>query len=401
MTVPVLTNDQARRLFLARHGLMDPPSGKATGAALAGLIDSLGFVQVDSVNTFARAHDLILWSRRQSYRPESLRWINDRARATFEHWTHDASIIPMAFYPLWRMRFERDRERLHGKWKDWHGAGFHPEIDRVLNQVAEQGPCCSADMEDDRPEKSTGWWDWKPSKVALEYLWRSGDLAVTKRVGFRKFYDLSERVIPADTRAVQLSDDEIIEQACVAAMDRLGFATSGELAAFFALIRPEHAKQWVAGALAERRLTEVDITGADGQRKRAFMWVKDLETLAELPAPSSRVRVLSPFDPALRERKRAERLFGFHYRIEIFVPAPRRRYGYYVFPVLEGTRLIGRIDMARDNGVLHVRAFWPETGVRMGSGRVERLRAELERAARFATGGALDFAEDWLRGPLS
>jgi hypothetical protein len=401
VSVPVLNNDAARRLFLARHGLLEPPSGRATGSALAGLIDTLGFVQVDSVNTFARAHDLILWSRRQSYRPESLRWINDRARATFEHWTHDASIIPMAFYPLWRMRFERDRERLHGKWKDWHGAGFHPEIEKVLNRVADEGACCSADMEDDRAEKSTGWWDWKPSKVALEYLWRSGELAVTKRVGFRKFYDLSERVIPAATRAVRLSDAEIIEQACAAAMDRLGFATSGELAAFFDLIRPDQAKAWMAGALADKRLVEVEVTGADGKGKRVSMWARDLDTLAELPEPSPRVRILSPFDPALRDRKRAERLFGFHYRIEIFVPAPRRKYGYYVFPVLEGSRLIGRIDMARDKGVLEVRAFWPEKSVRMGAGRVARLRAELERAARFATGGALNLAEDWLRAPLS
>ncbi|WP_341860890.1 crosslink repair DNA glycosylase YcaQ family protein [Gymnodinialimonas sp. 57CJ19] len=401
MTTPVIPNEQARRLFLARHGLMEPPSGPAKGAALAQVVHGLGFVQVDSVNTFARAHDLILWSRRQTYRPAALRWINDRARATFEHWTHDASIIPMEFYPLWRMRFERDRARLHAKWKDWHGEGFHPEIDKVLRHVAENGVCCSADMEDERVEKSTGWWDWKPSKVALEYLWRSGELAVTKRVGFRKFYDLSERVIPSDVLAQQVSDAEIIDRACVAALDRLGFATSGELAAFFDLIRPGDAKTWVAQALAEGRVVAVDITLNNGQLRRSVMWPKGLETLDELPAPSPRVRVLSPFDPALRDRKRAERLFGFHYRIEIFVPAPKRRYGYYVFPVMEGTRLIGRIDMAREGEALSVRAFWAEQGVSMGAGRVARLQAEIARAARFATGGGVRYDEGWLRGPVA
>ncbi|GAB5445419.1 winged helix-turn-helix domain-containing protein [Gymnodinialimonas sp.] len=397
MSTPVLSNDQARRLFLQRHGLMAPPSGGAKGAALSQLVHDLGFVQVDSVNTFARAHDLILWSRRQTYRPEGLRWINDRARATFEHWTHDASIIPMEFYPMWRMRFERDKARLHSKWRDWHGQGFHPEIDTVLARVQDEGMCCSSDMEDEGVEKSTGWWDWRPSKVALEYLWRCGELAITKRVGFRKFYDLSERVIPPEHLNARLTDEEIVNWACTAALDRLGFATSGELAAFFDLVRPADAKAWVAEALASGRAVEVEITGYDGKPRRSIMWPKDLEMMDNLPDPSPRVRVLSPFDPALRDRKRAERLFGFHYRIEIFVPAPKRRYGYYVFPVMEGTRLIGRIDIARDEGVLAVRAFWPEKGVRMGTGRVARLCAELDRAARFATEGEIRFAPDWLR----
>ncbi|WP_224815474.1 winged helix-turn-helix domain-containing protein [Hasllibacter sp. MH4015] len=397
MARPLLSNAQARRLFLDRHLLIAPPSGPARGQALADLITDLGFVQVDSVNTFARAHDLILWSRRQSYRPASLRWVNDRARATFEHWTHDASIVPIQFFPMWRMRFERDRARLHGKWRDWHGGSFHAEIDKVLRYVADNGACCTADMEEDRPEKSTGWWDWRPSKVALEYLWRSGDLSICHRRGFRKFYDLSERVIPAEHLNARMQDAEIVDWACRAALDRLGFATSGELAAFFALVTPAHAKEWVARALADGDVVEVDIEGADGAPRRSFMNPNTLETLEQIPEPSPRVRILSPFDPALRDRNRAERLFGFFYRIEIFVPAPKRRYGYYVFPVMEGTRLIGRIDMAREGEVLAVRAFWAEDGVRMGQGRQSRLIAELERAARFAGCSDLRIASDWLR----
>ena len=397
--IPTLDNRAARRLFLDRHALLEAPSGGAKGQALGDLVDRLGFVQVDSVNTFARAHDLILWSRRQSYRPEGLRWINDRARATFEHWTHDASVIPMAFFPMWRMRFERDRARLHGRWKDWHGDRFHAEVDGVLRHVSDNGMCCTSDMADEGAEKSTGWWDWKPSKVALEYLWRSGDLAITKRVGFRKFYDLTERVVPPEALNARVEDAQIVDWACSAALDRLGFATSGELAAFFALVTPADARGWVAQALAHGRVVEVDVAGVDGRPRRAVMWPDDLDSLDDLPDPSQRVRILSPFDPALRDRTRAERLFGFHYRIEIFVPAPQRRYGYYVFPVLEGADMIGRIDMARDGAVLAVRAFWAEPGVRMGAGRRARLRAELERAARFAGCDDLRLAADWLRGP--
>ena len=394
---PILRNADARRLFLNRHGLLSTPGGPASGSALASVIKDLGFVQVDSVNTFARAHDMILWTRRPTYKPASLRWINDRARSTFEHWTHDASIIPMGFFPMWRMKFDRDRARLHGKWKDWHGGAFHAEVDRVLKHVNDYGSCCTRDVGGERPSKSTGWWDWEPSKVALEYLWRSGELSVSKRVGFRKHYDLTERVVPPEFLNARYTDEEIVEWACTAALDRLGFATSGELAAFFALIGPEASKSWAQRALSTGRLVAIDVEGHDGALRTSITTHSALETLENLPTASQRVRILSPFDPALRDRKRAERLFGFHYRIEIFVPEAKRRYGYYVFPVLEGLRLIGRIDMARDGGCLRVRGFWPETGVRMGRGRIERLETEIERAARFGGCSEIDFADGWLR----
>ena len=149
--------------------------------------------------------------------------------------------------------------------------------------------------------------------------------------------------------------------------------------------------------LADRRVVEVDVACADGALRRVFAQ-PDL-TDESLPDPGTRIRVLSPFDPALRDRKRAERLFGFHYRIEIFVPEAKRRYGYYVFPVLEGDRLIGRIDMKcdRDTRRLVVRAFWPEHRVRMGKGRQSRLQTELDRVARFAGADAVEYSGDWLR----
>jgi uncharacterized protein YcaQ len=401
VSVPLLTNQAARRLFLERHALLEAPSGPAKGAALAGLIERLGFVQVDSVNTMARAHDLIVWSRRPTYRPASLRWVNDRARATFEHWTHDAAIVPMAFYPHWRLRFARDRARLHGRWKDWHGEQFHGELDRVLAHVSENGAVSSADFSGERAEKSTGWWDWHPSKTALEYLWRSGDLAVTRREGFRKFYDLAERVVPPEALNARRPDlAETVDWACSAALDRLGFATSGELAAFWDLLTPLEAKDWVAHARASGRVIDVDVACADGSLRRSVAWPGVMEEAEALPMPGPRVRVLSPFDPALRDRKRAERLFGFHYRIEIFVPEAQRRYGYYVFPVLEGARLVGRIDMAAQGGrtCLTVRAFWPEAGVRMGAGRSRRLSDEIDRIAGLAGCGDVAYQPGWLRG---
>jgi hypothetical protein len=175
-------------------------------------------------------------------------------------------------------------------------------------------------------------------------------------------------------------------------LDRLGFATSGELAAFWDHLTPAEAKAWCTTVLAEGSVIEVDVEGVDGKLRRSFARPDVMEAVA---APVPRLRILSPFDPALRDRKRAERLFGFHYRIEIFVPEAKRKYGYYVFPVMEGDRLIGRIDMKREGSVLVVRRFWPELGVRMGSGRMRALATELDRAAVFGGCEEVRYGEDW------
>ncbi len=360
-----------------------------------GVIDHLGFVQVDSVNTVARAHDMILWSRRQQYRPAALSHLLHRDRQVFEHWTHDASVIPMAFWPHWRLRFDRDRDRLASRWAEWQSHGFADKIDAVRRQIADTGHCTSAEVGADEVRGSGGWWDWHPSKTALEYLWRCGEVSVVRRDGFKKVYDLTERVIPEAYRAAIYDSEATIDWACNAAINRLAFATSGEVAAFWGLVTPDEAKVWCARELAAGRLIEVGVTGTDGSVRRSFAR-PDLPDLA-VPDALPRVRILSPFDPALRDRKRAARLFGFYYRIEIFVPAPRRRYGYYVFPVIEGDTLIGRIDAKRDGDVLAVAGFWPEVGIRMGAGRLARLQAELDRLARFVGCGVVDYAEGWLR----
>lgn len=398
MSPPLLTNADARRLFLDRHLLLRPQSGLARGADLGGVLADLGFVQVDSVNTLARAHDLILWSRRGRYRPHALDQLVARQRAAFEHWTHDAAVVPMPFYPMWRLKFTRDEARIRQRWPAWRGEGWDREIDTVLQRIAAHGPASVMDVGPDEVRGASGWWDWHPSKTALEYLWRSGRLAISHRTGFRKIYDLAERVIPAEYRAIHVDPPEVIDWAMSASLDRLGFATSGELAAFFEIATREEAKRWCADALAQGRIIAVDVEMADGSRRRSFSTAQMLDTLSDLPLPSQRVRLLSPFDPALRDRARAERLFGFHYRIEIFVPAPKRRYGYYVFPVMQGGRLIGRLDAKRDAGVLAVRAFWPEAGVRMGRARQAGLLAELQRILPLAEATEVRFAPDWLRG---
>lgn len=400
---PRLDNMLARKLFLDRHALLRPGGGPGRGADLAGLIETLGFVQLDSVNTFARAHDLILWSRRQRYRPPALNAALARDRAVFEHWTHDAAAIPMAFHPYWRLKFERDAAHLRDRWQNWRREGFVEQIDEVLDHVSRHGACTTRDVGKDEEKSSGGWWDWHPSKTALEYLWRSGALSVTRREGFRKVYDLTERVIPADILSRHVDDAEIVNWACNAALDRLGFATSGEIAAFWDIVTKAEAADWCRDARARGLIEEVEVEGADGARRVSFARPGVVDAALSLPEPSSRVRIVSPFDPALRDRARAERLFDFSYRIEIFVPEAKRIYGYYVFPVMEGTCPIGRIDMKADRATdtLRIRAFWPEQGIRMGKGRTERLVSELDRSAGLGGCRTIDFAEGWLRDPIS
>ena len=394
-----LDNQTARRVFLDRHALIEPPTGSAAPADIQKLIERLGFVQVDSVQTVARAHHMILWSRRQSYRPRTLDRLLEKNRSLFENWTHDAAIIPTRFFPYWHENFHRSRQRMEERWPKWQGNTFLGECDDILKRIGQTGPISSGEASGSNAGNGGCWWDWHPAKAAMAYLWRSGKLAIARREGFRKYYDLTEKVIPEPHRTVAPTDLSL-DWACNAALDRLGFATHGEIAAFWDLFSSAEARGWCLTEVAAGRLVEGLITHANGKSARVYARPDIAETTNDIPEPpATRIRILSPFDPALRDRKRAERLFGFHYRIEIFVPEAKRKYGYYVFPVMEGARVIGRIDVKalREFDCLSVRAFWPEAGIRMSKVRIARLEAELSRLARFSGCTIVDFADGWLR----
>ncbi|SMO72146.1 winged helix-turn-helix domain-containing protein [Ruegeria faecimaris] len=404
MAMQRLNNRAARALFMDRHALAEQPSGAAKGSDLLELIRRLGFVQLDSINTVARAHDMILFSRRPAYRAKNLKHVYERDRGLFEHWTHDAAVIPMEFYPHWHLRFQRDANLLKSRWKNWRRDGFEQQFETVLQHIRDHGPVSSSDVGKDEKKGSGGWWDWHPSKTALEFLWRSGALTVIGRQGFQKRYDLTERVIETHLCPGNMPCDaeHTVDWLCHAALDRLGFATSGELAAFWDTVSTAEARSWCKTALTEGHVEEIEIECANGQARKLFARPGIAEQAAQIAPAPGRIRVLSPFDPMLRDRDRSQRLFGFHYRIEVFVPAPKRTYGYYVFPLLEGDRLIGRIDMKahRDQSVLRVSALWPERTVRWSDARTRRLQAELDRVRRFAGLDDIEFAENWQKDPI-
>ncbi len=396
MPVPV-PNGAARRFLIDRAGLAGAPAKAADRDGLYATVERLGFVQLDSINAVERAHHHILHSRSRGYRAGHLTRLVEKDRLLFEHWTHDAAVLPAAFFPYWRHRFERDRTRLPTRWDGrFGGEAFRADCDRVLDRIARDGAVLTREFDSEKPK--TGWWDWHPSKTALEFLWHTGELAIARREGFQKVYDLTERVIPAEHLRREVSHEEFVDWACRSALERLGFATRGEIAAFWGLVAPDVAGRWLSHHA--RALESLEIEAGDGGKPVAVHALAGTHAaVAAAPKAPSRLRILNPFDPLLHDRRRAERIFGFHFRIEVFVPEPKRKYGYYVFPVLRGETMVGRIDMKADRaaGALAVRAFWREAGVRQSAALAGGLEAELDRIRRFASLDSVVLAPGWLR----
>lgn len=393
-----LSEDQARRLILSLQGLARPPRGRLSAGGLLALIEDMGFVQLDSVATVERAHHMILFSRAEAYRPELLRRLVEDKALLFEHWTHDAAVIPTGFYPYWAYRFAREEAVLREKFIRYFGDAHVGELDRILDHIRDNGPVMARDFADGAGRRQ-GWWDWHASKAALELHWRTGRLAVARRRGFQKVYDLAERVIPEAARAEMPTAAAFVDWACRSALDRLGFASPGEIARFWDLVTIPEAKAWCEAEVGRSIRTAV-VEAADGVRTRQAFARGDIEdVLAGLPQLPNRLRALNPFDPVLRDRKRLLWTFGFDYRIEIFVPAGRRRYGYYVFPLLDRDRFIGRLDMKADRtrDTLAVSALWLEPGIRLTKARMARLEAELDRICRFAGVGSVTMADGYLK----
>ena len=382
-----IANADARRLFLDLHGLSDPPLGRLTAEGCQAVVDRIGFVQVDSINTVERAHHMILFARRHGYAQTQLPRLVEKTRGLFEGWTHDASLIPTRFFPYWSRRFADVQQRAAtSRWWTEAGPDFPKVLDQVRERVATEGPLLTRSFEEERQRPAGGWWDWTPSKMALEFLWRTGVLAVARRESFQKVYDLTERVIPEQHRGPAPDPDEVVDWACRSALERLGVARPGEIAGFWDLISIREAEQWCDRQARSGALCVAHVEGADGKAAVSFAFADIADRLAAAaPAPDV-LRVLSPFDPVIRNRQRLERLFGFDYRFEAFVPEAKRRWGYYVFPILEGDRLVGRIDMRarRDSGDLAVAGLWWEPKVRSSKARLRRLETQLDRIRRFA-----------------
>lgn len=389
----ILENQVARRAVLTLQGLADPPHLRLSQDALRDLLVRLGFVQMDSIRWVERAHHMILYARNQTYRPKMLERLHEKDGWLFENWTHDASLIPVDFYPYWKHKFRRHRQQMELKFERWQGAGFVEHIPELLARIEAEGQIMSRDLEKPQSDGPKEMWQWHDGKAALEFLWRTGRVAVPARKGFQKCYDLCSRVIPEAPYRAEVNEAEFVDWACRSALERLGFGSAGDIARYWDLVSIGEVNQWLETE-GNGQYRDVEIVCADRKTRRKLLARPDIEdVVSKLPEPPARLRALSPFDPVIRDRNRLSWLFGFEYRIEIYVPPEKRQYGYYVFPLLEGDRLVGRIDMqaVRANNCLAVKKLWLEPKVRWSAGRAARLESELVRQARLSGVGDYHF----------
>ncbi len=365
-------------MWLGAQGLAATPTGALD---LHELITRLGFVQLDTIQVVARAHHHILWSRNQNYREPMLNRLLAEQRGVFEHFTHDASVIPMQFYPMWRRQFQRLEAKVK-KW-EWHRGMLDSQGRNLIkDRIRAEGPLCTKAF-DTKIEGEKKMWARPPHKLALDYMWYAGELSTSHRENFTKFYDLTDRVVPSALLEQSHEDAVQIDWLCRSALDRMAFGSEGDIQRFWDAVSNAEAKRWVSDV--SRALVPVEIECAD--RSSVVVWAPaDIEARLETaPAPTSRLRILNPFDPVVRDRRRLNRLFGFEYTVEMFVPAAKRVWGYYVFPLLEGDRFVGRIEVKADRkrGRLLVENLWWEPKVKPTPNRMDKLEAELARMQRF------------------
>ena len=380
----------ARRLALARAGLLKPNwtdlprrasgSGRRARAGAHAVIQRFGYLQLDTVSIAgARSHGIVLLSRLEGIDAALPEQLLAPGEPLFEYWGHEASWLPLDLYPTFA--FRRHDFRAHPWWGDV--VGEHPQVtDNLLMRIRNEGPLKSADFEG---RGSRGWWDLKIAKKVASHLWSTGILAIRTRKNFQRSYDLAERVIPSDMLNLEEPIDAAIKRLLLLALGGHGWAQTGTLTATWRL---RNLRSEVAAALAalteEGDIQPCDLVLKDGRRVKGWVRPKDLDLAARLRRVRPRADLgvlLSPFDPVLWDRARVGTLFGFDQILEIFKPAPQRRYGYYCLPVLAADRLVARYDFKADRkkGVLNVLSLKFEDNEPAAR---EAARSALERYAQ-------------------
>jgi uncharacterized protein YcaQ len=382
-----ISNAQARRIALAAQGFGEPrPAGRIDRRHLRKVLDRIGLIQIDSVNVLVRSQELPLFARLGPH-PRTL--IDDATAdgELFEYWVHEACHVPTDQYHLhqWRMREPH-------RWAAFRRliAEQGNYIEHVYQHVVQHGPVVAGDLKSRVGKKGT-WWDYDDGKIALEALFYEGRLtARRRRHDFARVYDLRERMIPAHhLERPAMPERDARKELLVLAAKYHGIGTLHDLADYHRM-KPTDCRPLMQELVDEGRLQQVTVAGWD---KPAF-----LHPDAKLPRRIAARALLSPFDPVVWNRDRALRLFGFHYRIEIYTPAPKRQYGYYVLPFLLGDELVARVDLKADRAgsALLVQSAWGEPGIEEAE-VADELLAELQLMARWLE---LDQVEITGRGDL-
>jgi uncharacterized protein YcaQ len=352
----------ARRIALAAQGFDTArPKTKATERQVDALISRLGVIQIDSVNVLVRSQELPLFARLGNHDRNAIPRATE-AQKLFEYWGHEAAHLPVDLHPLFRWKMNAART---GKVTHWGLTSFYEEnkafVKRTLKHVTTNGPTTSRELST-RTEKKGTWWDWDEAKVALEYLFLTGQLMSRGRgTDFARIYDTPERVLPQRVfDAATPSERDARKQLLVRSAIAQGVATASDLADYYRQ-KPASVKPLIAELLEEGELRAVAV---DGWTEKAFVH-RD----AKLPKQLHATALLSPFDSLVWCRPRNERLFNFHYRIEIYTPKEKRKFGYYVLPFMMDGEMVGRVDLKADraSGVLQAHSVHTEKGVKRSS----------------------------------
>ena len=384
-----LSAAQARRVALAAQGFGRPRPSTIGTRQLNTLVQRLGLLQLDSVNVFERSHYLPVFARLGDYDKADLdRLTFSRKSAYTEYWAHEAAIIPIENWPLFRWRMEARRERWYGQKDSWvrDNAAM---LDWLRAELRDKGPIAASEIEHDSGKGEGGWWGWSSVKLGLEYLFGWGEVVSAGRTRFERTYALAEQRLPASVLDQRVTETDAVRRLMALSAQAHGVGTLRDLADYYRI------KQAPA-ALALKDLVDagdvVPVT-VEGWKQPGY-----LHREARIPRTMNAGALLSPFDPVVWERARAERMFDFHYRIEIYTPEPKRVFGYYSLPILIDDALVGRIDLKNDrqNRVLRVQSAWREAHA--PAGIEERIVPLLENTRAWQ---GLDSVEFTGRGDLS
>ncbi|GGM45265.1 winged helix-turn-helix domain-containing protein [Microbacterium saperdae] len=401
-----LSPAQARRMALAAQGFTRARPTAVSAAHIHRMMDRIGVLQIDSVNVFARSHYLPLLSRLGAYDPALLdKVFLSRTTHYVEYLAHEATFIPIEDWPLWQFRMDDFRRRWSAE-DSWVSANART-VQWVQDELRTRGPLRPADLRADAPRERGTWWDWDDVKLALEHLWRTGDVAISGRKGFERTYALAEQVIPERIRAQKISRAEAIRTLIARAARSSGVATQSDLADYYRIRDRAAVTQAIADLTESGELLPVRVRGWErGGRPLAAWRHRD----GVLPHRVDAAAVLTPFDPVVWFRDRALRAFELDYRIEIYVPAEKRRYGYYSLPVLVGDRIVARVDLKSDRAAstLQVQSAWWEP--QAAPEDADRIAREIALAARWqglehvsvsGWGDAADAIHGSLRGDVT
>ena len=354
---------QARRIALAAQGFgQNYPAGVGT-RQLNLVLDRIGLVQLDSVNVFERSHYLPLFARLGAYDKSLLdRLVFGRYSDYLEYWAHEAAIIPAETWPLYRWRMDANRARYStpGSWVAENG----PMLDWLRAELTDRGAVAASEIEHDSGKGAGGWWGWSEVKTGLEWLFRFGEAVSAGRSRFERRYALASSALPPAVFEREVPRSDAIRELLLLSARAHGIGILADFADYYR-IKSEPARAAVHELVDAGELLPVTV---EGWNRPAY-----LHRDARIPRRVEATALLSPFDPVVWERRRAERMFGFHYRIEIYTPAPKRIFGYYTLPLLIDDRLVGRVDLKSDrqNRVLRVQSSWteveapPETAARL------------------------------------